>query len=95
MQVHPITKLGRSLFIGSVIPWGLSSMLAVPPLLIILFPIAWVSPRFLFRKPGIRAEVQWEKRDWLWLGGALMISVASFFRHDPLTIVTAIIASAQ
>lgn len=95
MQVHLTNKLGRSLFVGSVIPWGLSSVMGVPSLLIIAFPIAWVIPRFLFRRLGAHGELQWVKGDWLWLGAALMISLASFFGLDPVTMVKAIIASAH
>lgn len=85
MDPGAITKLGRTIFLGVMIPWVLSSFIRVRPILMVGFPVALIIPRFLFRKKA--TLIEWTLEDWIWLVLAALVLLAYSQSLTPLRLV--------
>lgn len=65
MDVVVIGKLARTLFVGLLIPWVLSSFIRIRPVVMVSFPFVLIIPKFLFRRRKI--VIEWTAEDWVWL----------------------------
>lgn len=84
MVLGGISNLGRSIFLGVMIPWVLSAFIHVRPILMVGFPLALIIPRFLFRRT--KTLIEWRTEDWVWLLLAALVLLAYSQSITPMTL---------
>jgi hypothetical protein len=83
LQPEVIRDLGRTICFGSLIPWLLSGIMPSQVWFFFGCLVAFVMPRFTFRKRKAPVVYRWSQRDWAWTGLAIFIAIAYFSDLTP------------
>lgn len=78
-----IRHLGRTICVGVLIPWFMSSVMQFDPVFFVGVVLALLVPRLVVRRLKAPVRAEWSQRDWAWSAVALVIAIAYFAGLTP------------